>query len=152
MKSKHPQAPPFADRLEIESFLAKPLVARLCSHNQDGTIHITPIYYLFENGEFLLGTQVASRKIRNIQRDKRVTLLVDTYEPELQAVMTYGEAELDYEDVVTKRVKILRRYYNSLAEARAFAERLARAWKTVIIHIRPTRMVTFDYSKPYSID
>ncbi len=152
MKTKHPQAPPFANELEIETFLAKPLLARLCSHNKDGTIHIAPVYYLFENGEFLLGTQVLSRKIKNIQRDKRVTVLIDAYEPVLQAVLAYGEAVLDYEDVVSKRVKILERYYESPSQAKAFAEKLAKAWKTVIIHVRPTRIVTFDYSKPFSIE
>ena len=152
MKSKHPQAPPFANHHEIETFLKKPLIARLSSHNEDGTIHMTPVYYLFENGEFWLGTQVRSRKVQNIQRDQRVTLLIDQYEPVLQAVLAYGEAALDYDDVVSKRIRILERYYESPAQARAFAERLARAWQTVIIHVRPARLVTFDYTKPFSID
>jgi nitroimidazol reductase NimA-like FMN-containing flavoprotein (pyridoxamine 5'-phosphate oxidase superfamily) len=152
MKAKHPQAPPFDNEGEIETFLAKPLVARLSSHNADGTIHIAPVYYLYTDGEFLFGTQELSHKIKNIHRDKRVSVLIDSYEPILQAVLVYGEAELDYEDVVSKRVKILERYYESPAQARAFAERLAKAWETVIIHLRPTRMVTFDYSKPFTID
>ena len=101
MKLKYPQVPPFADEHEMEAFLARPLLARLSSHNEDGTIHIAPIYYLYENGEFLFGTQVLSRKIRNIQRDPRVTVLIDTKEPILQSVMAYGEAELDYEEVVS---------------------------------------------------
>jgi len=151
MKSKHPQAPPFANDREIETFLGKPLLARLSSHNEDGTIHITPVYYLYTNGEFLLGTQELSRKVKNIHRDKRVTVLIDSYEPILQAVLAYGEAVLDYDDVVAKRVKILERYYESPAQAKAFVEKLAKAWQTVIIHVRPTRLVTFDYSKPFSI-
>ncbi|MEL7643623.1 MAG: hypothetical protein AAGU25_05910, partial [bacterium] len=64
----------------------------------------------------------------------------------------YGEVVLDFDDVVEKRVRILKRYFETPAQARAFVERLARAWQTVIIHLRPTRMVTFDYSKPFSID
>lgn len=152
MKSKHPQAPPFANDQEIETFLKKPIVARLSSHNEDGTIHMAPIYYLYENGEFLFGTQELSRKVKNIHRDNQVTILIDTYEPILQAVLAYGEAVLDYEDVVSKRVKILERYYESPAQAKAFAEKLVKAWKTVIIHVRPTRLVTFDYSKPFAIE
>lgn len=152
MKSKYPQAPPFANDQEIETFLAKPLIARLGSHNADGTIHIAPIYYLYQNGEFLFGTQEQSRKVKNIQRDQRVTVLIDAYEPILQSVMAYGEAVLDYEDVISKRVKILERYYESPSQAQAFAERLARAWKTVIIHVKPSRIVTTDYSKPFSIE
>ena len=152
MKSKYPQAPPFANNQEIEAFLAKPLLARLSSHNADGTIHIAPIYYLYENGEFLFGTQEQSRKVNNIQRDQHVTVLIDAYEPILQSVLAYGEAVLDYEDVVKKRIKILDRYYESTSQAQAFAERLARAWKTVIIHVKPSRIITTDYSKPFSIE
>jgi general stress protein 26 len=152
MKLKYPQAPPFANNQEIEVFLARPLLARLSSHNEDGTIHLAPVYYLFENGEFLFGSQERCRKVRNIHRDKRVTVLIDAREPELQAVMVYGEAVLDYKDVVQKRVKILERYYESPSQAKAFVDRLTKAWTTVIIHVLPTRMVTFDYSKPFSID
>ncbi len=152
MGSKHPQAPPFDNELEIADFLAQPQLARFCSHNPDGTIHAAPVYYLFENGEFLFGSQVLSRKVKNIQHDPQVTVLIDAYEPVLQAVLAYGEAVLDFEDVVEKRVRILERYYETPAQARAFAERLASAWQTVIIHLRPNRLVTFDYSKPFSID
>ena len=107
MKSKRPQAPPFENQQEIETFLIKPLLARFCSHNRDGTIYIAPVYYLYVNGEFLFGTQTLSQKVRNIQHDKRVSVLIDAYEPELQAVLAYGEALLDFQDVVSKRVKIL---------------------------------------------
>jgi len=53
-KIKHPQAPPFDNKTEIETFLAKPLLASLGTHNEDGTIHLEPIYYLYDKGEFLL--------------------------------------------------------------------------------------------------
>jgi len=127
-------------------------LARFCSINADGTIHATPIYYLYQGGEFLFGTQVKAHKIQNILRDKRVTVLIDAEAPVLQTVLVYGEAELDYEDVLEKRVRILERYYGDPAEARAFAQRLASAWETVIIHVRPTKVVSVDYSKPHSID
>lgn len=152
MKAKHPQAPSFANQMEIEAFLSRPLLARLCSYNRDGTIHVAPIYYLYENDELSFGTQELSRKVKNIKRDNRVTVIIDTDKPILQTVITYGEARLDFEDVIEKRVRILGRYYDSTTEARAFAERLGKAWSTVIIHVRPTRIVTVDYSKPFSID
>ena len=149
---KHPQAPPFENAMEIQAFLERPLLARFCSFNEDGSIHATPIYFLYQGGEFLFGTQVRAHKIQNIRRDKHVTVLIDTEEPVLQSVLVYGEAELDFEDVLEKRVRILERYYDDPAQARAFAERLSKAWETVIIHVRPEKMVTVDYSKPFSIE
>lgn len=152
MSKKHPQFPPFSNEQEVEAFLERPLLARFCSINEDGSIHATPIYYLYQGGEFLFGTQVAARKIQNIRRDPRVTVLIDTDEPVLQSVLVYGEAELDFEDLLEKRVRILERYYDNPAHARAFAETLTKQWETVIIHVRPEKVVTVDYSKPYSIE
>ena len=152
MKSRYPQAPPFANIQEIETFLEKPLLAKLCSHNPDGTIHVAPIYFKFAGGEFLLGSQDQSRKVRNIKRDNNVTVLIDSFDPVIQAVLAYGDAYLDYEDVIAKRVEILEKYYPSRAEAKSFAERLARNWKIVIIRVKPTRIVTFDYCKPFPIE
>ena len=152
MKTKHPQAPPFANIQEIEAFLARPLIARFSCHNNDGTIHISPIYYIYEDGEFFFGTQELSRKVKNIRRDDLVSVLIDTIDPIMQAVMVYGNAILDYEDVVTKRVKIIERYFETRTDAEGFVERLTEAWKTVIIRLKPTKIVSFDYSKPFSID
>jgi len=56
-KPKKPQAPPFADQNETQTFLERPLLARLSTHNPDGTIHNAPLYFLFKDGEFLFGTQ-----------------------------------------------------------------------------------------------
>lgn len=152
MGDKHPQALPFENEMEIQAFLKRPLLARFCSKNADGSIHATPIYYLYQDGELLFGTQVKAHKIQNIRRDKHVTVLIDTDEPVLQSVLVYGEAELDFEDVLEKRVKILKRYYADPAQARAFAERLAAAWETVIIRVKPTKVVSVDYSRPFSIE
>jgi general stress protein 26 len=152
MKSKHPQAPPFSNNEEIERFLAKPNLARFGSFNEDGTIHIAPLYFLYDHGEFLLGTQTTSRKVRNIQRDNRATILIDQVEPIMQSVLVYGNAILDYEDLVAKRVKIIERYFESSTAAKSFVERLTKSWETVIIRVRPSQIVSVDYSKPFSID
>lgn len=100
MSKKHPQFPPFENDQEMEAFLKRPLLARFCSLNADGSIHATPIYYLYQDGEFTFGTQVKAHKIQNIRRDKHVTVLIDTDAPVLQTVLVYGEAELDFEDVL----------------------------------------------------
>ena len=152
MSSNYPQAPPFLNDQELEQFLARPLLARFGTHNEDGTIHIAPLYYLYDQGVFWFGTQEVSRKIRNIRRDERVTVMIDSPEPVLQSVLIYGTAQLDYDDLVTKRVRIVERYFDSPENASSFVERLTKAWKTVIIRVQPTQMVSIDYSQPWSID
>ena len=141
----YPQAKPFTAE-EAEAFLAKPLIAKLATHNADGTIHLAPLWFNYEGGEILFGTQAITRKIGNIKRNPRVTVLVDGVEPVLQAVLIYGTAELDYEDVVPKRIALFEKYMPK-EDAVGFAENLASTWEPVIIRVKPEQMITFDYSK-----
>ena len=142
----YPQALPF-DEDEVETFLARSLIAKLCTHNEDGTIHIAPIWYRYDDGTFLMGTQEISRKVRNIKRDNRVTLMVDAQEPVLQAVIVQGRAVLEYEDVISRRGEIFARYVD---DPDGLADGLAEKWKPVILRVVPEKMVTFDYSKKRS--
>jgi nitroimidazol reductase NimA-like FMN-containing flavoprotein (pyridoxamine 5'-phosphate oxidase superfamily) len=51
--------------------------ARICTHNEDGTIHATPVSYRYINGQILILTNIESRKVKNIERNNDVTVLVD---------------------------------------------------------------------------
>lgn len=141
----YPQMPPMTDA-EIKDFLAQAPIARLCSHNPDGTIHIAPLVFKYENGEILLGTQKMSRKVRNIQQNRAVSVLVDTQEPPHKAVLIYGQAELDEQDVIAKRVAIFEKN-RPRAAAEALANMLAAQYEPIIIRVKPERIVSFDYAK-----
>lgn len=145
----YPQAKPFMNS-EIEPFLKQPLIAKLCTHNEDGTIHIAPLWFTYQNGEILLGTQEVSRKVANIKRNSAVTVLVDTHEPTLQAVIVQGQATLDYEEVISKRIAIFEKYMGA-EEAVGLANQIAAAWEPLIIRVKPKQMTSFDYSKGFGI-
>ena len=144
--SDYPQMPPLTQE-EIDNFLHLPLIAKLGTLNEDGTIHLAPVIFKFENGEFLIGTQDANRRIRNIRRNPEVSLLIDDPTPPFKAVLIYGKAELDYEDVLPKRIAIFEKYNPSREQAARMAEGFCARWSSVIIRIKPDRMVSYDYSK-----
>jgi nitroimidazol reductase NimA-like FMN-containing flavoprotein (pyridoxamine 5'-phosphate oxidase superfamily) len=143
--SLYPQKPPFTQD-ELVEFLNTSPLARLGTHNPDGTIHLAPVYFKYINGEFLLGTQSESRKIRNIQHNPQVTLLIDNQVPPWKGVLIYGEAVLDYEDVVAKRVAIFERYVKT-EDAFRFAQFLKMNFDPVIVHVKPLKIISFDYTK-----
>jgi len=93
-----------------------------------------------------MASQDPSRKVRNIKRNKNVSVLIDTTEVPFKGVLIYGPAELDYEDVITKRIAIFERRL-SQEQAETYARRLANKWNCVIIRITPVRITSFDYSK-----
>jgi PPOX class probable F420-dependent enzyme len=142
----YPQKPPFTPE-ELAAFLEDAPLARLATHNPDGTIHLVAVYFRYAGGEFLLGTQAMTRKVRNIERDPRVTLLIDNQSPPWQGVMVYGTAALDPVDPVAKRASIFERYMDA-EDARGFASTLAEQYEPAVIRVTPTRISSWDYSKP----
>jgi general stress protein 26 len=144
-KVEYPQLPSMTDD-ELISFFEEAQFARLGTINEDGTIHIAPIFFKYDEGQILMATQDPSRKIRNIKRNNNVTVLIDTTDIPFQGALVYGTAELDYADVIEKRVKIFERRL-SHQEAETYASRLSNKWKCVIVRITPKKIASFDYSK-----
>ena len=62
---------PLHDLLELR------LIATLGTLNEDGSILLTPIWYLFDRGRLFVGTSSTSRKVRNVEARPWATLLVD---------------------------------------------------------------------------
>ena len=131
---------------ELVTFFEEALFARLGTINEDGTIHIAPIFFMYDQGQLLMATQSPSRKIRNIKRNNRVTVLIDTTDVPFKGALVYGKAELDYDDVIRKRVAIFKRRL-SQEEAETYARRLSEKWQCVIVRITPIHIASFDYSK-----
>ena len=141
----YPQAPAMTDA-ETVALFEQALFARLGTFNEDSTIHIAPMFFKYDHGQILMASQGPSRKVRNIQRDKRVSVLVDIPVVPFRGALVYGTAELDYEDVVTKRIEIFART-RSREEGEEYARRLSEKWPCVIICITPQCIASFDYSK-----
>lgn len=144
-KVDYPQLPSMTDQ-ELTSFFRQAQFARLGTINEDGTIHIAPIFFKYQNGEILMATQEPSRKVRNIKCNNNVSVLIDTTDVPFKGALVYGQAELDYDDVVDKRIGIFEKRL-STEEASVYTTRLANKWKCVIVRIKPIRIVSFDYSK-----
>ena len=147
--SVYPQAKPFIEG-DLTPFLEQPLIAKLCTHNEDGTIHIAPIYFGTEGDDIVVGTQEMTRKVANIRRDPRVTVLIDMVEPRFKGVIVYGTASIEHEDVIARRVAIFEKYKSS-EQAQGTADRLASTWTPVIVRIKAQQVITFDYGQGFGI-
>jgi nitroimidazol reductase NimA-like FMN-containing flavoprotein (pyridoxamine 5'-phosphate oxidase superfamily) len=139
------QAPPLTAK-EIESLLKKNIIARICTHNKDGTIHAAPVSYEYGNGQIVILSYASSLKTRNIKRNNNVTVLIDT--ETVQGVLIYGKAELGHDNVYQLAVSMWEKAFRAPKDK---IERLVKAYlgkvEFVIIKITPQRIVTFDYTK-----
>lgn len=70
-------------------------IATLATHNQDGHIHLTAVWYLYKDGKLFVATNSNSRKIRNIELHPKAALIVETRKPGFeQGVTARGTAEI----------------------------------------------------------
>jgi len=139
------QMPPLTQQ-EVEVLLTKSQVATLSSHNADGTIHTTPVWFKYDGGKILFGTQDDCRRIKNIKRNPDVTVVVDDRQWPLKGIIIYGRAELDYDNVIPKRTAIFEKYMPK-ENASGLAQALAKMRKPVVIRVTPSKMISYDYAK-----
>jgi nitroimidazol reductase NimA-like FMN-containing flavoprotein (pyridoxamine 5'-phosphate oxidase superfamily) len=99
---------------EVADFLAEQRTVICATNGRDGWPHLMPLWYVVRHGELWSWTYAKSQKVRNIERDDRVTLQVETGEAyeELRGVMIKARAVLHREtrDVAALGTEIFTRY------------------------------------------
>jgi len=102
--------PTFSD--SMREILEARHYATLATRNEDRSIHTTPVWYLFENGRFYVGSPSSSRKARNAADRPDATILIDIRQPGGESwVYSSGRVEiLRGDDSREANSKILRRY------------------------------------------
>jgi PPOX class probable F420-dependent enzyme len=66
---------------ELRSFLGGRRYAVLATHDPDGGIHLTPIWFLFEDDCFHFASSSGSRKVKNVERNSSASVVVDARDP-----------------------------------------------------------------------
>jgi len=138
---------------EIRAYLGEHSRIILVSNGFGGMPHPVPMTYgLDDNGCILITSFRKSQKVKNLERDPRSTLLVesgDTYE-ELKGVMVYANTEIIYEPGAVAAQMKLMRVEGELIDGvdDAMSERVrASIAKRVILRFAPLRYVSWDHAK-----
>ena len=81
---------------EVRDFLDGHLKVQVATVNPDGSPHLTTLFYVMQQGSIAFWTYASSQKIKNLERDPRLGLLVEDGEDyfELRGVSVSGTAEL----------------------------------------------------------
>ncbi len=146
---------------EIAAYLKGARTIVLNSIGKDGVPHPAPMWFAIEDrdgdgddGSIVMTTFTKSQKIRNLQRDPRVTLLLEDGETytELRGVVFYGKAELSQDvDAVVLVLRAIGRHgdggaIDALSETEQAGLR-AQAAKRTAIRVRPQKIVSWDHRK-----
>jgi len=99
---------------ELAAFLDEQRTVIAATNGRDGWPHLMPLWYVVRDGELWSWTYAKSQKVRNLERDPRVTLQVEAGEQyhELRGVMIRARAEIhrDLETVAAFGAELFARY------------------------------------------
>jgi len=134
-------------RSEIDRFLRGRHVCILGTIGPDGASVLTPIWYLYRDGQILMRTSRDSVKARNISRDARVSVCIQYERPPYASVTAYGKASLEPADDKLA-VAIARLYLGGVAGAAYLrtARQAVEQGEEVTLVITPERFLTQDFS------
>jgi PPOX class probable F420-dependent enzyme len=138
---------------EQRDLLESERVVVVSSLGRRGWPHSMPMWYVPRDDELWVWTYAKSQKVRNLERDPRATLLVETGHAytALRGVMIEAEAEIhrNLETVFEFGKQLTVRYSEGISsvEGDAAAALQAQAAKRVAIHFRPRRTATWDHRK-----
>jgi len=138
---------------EQRALIDRERIAVISSLGPRGWPHVVPLWYVPRDGEIWIWTYAKSQKVKNLERDPRATLLIETgieYQ-ELRGVQIEAEAELihDIDRIVDYAKELTIRYSEGTesVEGDAAAGLRAQAPKRVAIHFHPKRIATWDHRK-----
>jgi nitroimidazol reductase NimA-like FMN-containing flavoprotein (pyridoxamine 5'-phosphate oxidase superfamily) len=140
---------------EVSSLLAENLKVQVASNGPEGTPHLTTLFYIVREGKIAFWTYGRSQKIRNLERDPRVSALVEDGVDyfELRGVSITGRAQIirDYSRIYSIGSEVATRMldaesFEALGDfGRETVEKQAQKRVAVIIH--PDHVATWDHRK-----
>jgi PPOX class probable F420-dependent enzyme len=138
---------------EQRELLASERVVVVSSIGPRGWPHSMPMWYVVREGEIWVWSYAKAQKVRNLERDPRATLLVETGTEyvELRGVQIEAEAEIvrDPDAVLEFGTELSIRYSEGIdsVEGDAAAALAAQASKRVAIRFEPRRVASWDHRK-----
>jgi PPOX class probable F420-dependent enzyme len=135
---------------EQRAFIESQKTVQVATINRDGTPHLVPLWFAVVDGDIVLETFTKSQKVKNLERDPRITLLLESGEEyeQLRGLSIYGEAQLvrDPERVHELHMAVLRRNTEIDEDTLDKVTRSMAAKKTAIV-IKAKRSISWDHSK-----
>ena len=136
---------------EIDAFIEEQKSLQVGTIERDGSIHLSTLWFARVNQRVVFETYTKSQKIKNLERDPRITLLWedgDVYD-QLRGVMIKGEARLvtGHAEVFPLALEVMKR--NQPEIPAEFLEKAATqmAAKRTAVVVEPHKIISWDHTK-----
>jgi len=132
---------------EVRAFLEEQMVMTIGTIGPNGRPHLMALWYVPDGLGMTGWTYAKSQKAKNLERDPRATIQVETgvQYHELRGVMMECDVEMDH-DAEPYGLALFKRYAGTLDES-VTAMVQKQAPKRVGLRFTPTRIVSWDHSK-----
>jgi PPOX class probable F420-dependent enzyme len=140
---------------EVQDLLTENLKVQVASIGADGVPHLSTLFYTVRDGKIVFWTYGRSQKIKNLERDSRLSALVEDGVDyfELRGVSITGRAEIvrDYDAIYSIGAEVATRMvaaesFEALGDlGRETVEKQARKRVGVIVH--PEKVASWDHRK-----
>jgi len=121
-------------------------IAALGTENADRTVHLTAVWYLFEDGCLFIATSSESRKARNVAARPKGSLMVDVRKPGAErGVSAIGKVDLisgDGSQAINRRIHS--RYMSAAAMSDPHIEPVFASFDDVTIRLAPDSWTSWD--------
>lgn len=131
--------------MKQDRFLKSQKILRLATIDKRGMPHIVPVWYLYKDGIFYVGTNTSTKKAKNVKKNPKVSFCVDAgIRSPIFGAMGRGVARLILNKKIVSSVtkKILLRYFKSLNNTSA-QELLTQT--DCIIKIIPKKITVWEF-------
>ena len=138
---------------EQRELLESERVVVVASHGLRGWPHLMPLWYVVRDGRIWIWTYAKSQKVKNLERDPRATLLVETGHEygELRGVQIEAEATIhrEFDTILGFAKELTIRYAEGIESVEGDAAEALKAQppKRVAISFEPTRVASWDHRK-----
>lgn len=136
---------------EIEAFIESHKSLQVGTIEADGSVHLSTLWFAVVDGRIVFETYTKSQKIKNLERDSRITVLLEdgTVYEKLRGVMIKGNARLvsDPNEVHPLALAVMRRNQPDIPEELLDKAAETMAAKRTAVVIEPRKVISWDHTK-----
>jgi PPOX class probable F420-dependent enzyme len=140
---------------EVAAYLGSQMKVQVASVGRDGMPHLTTLFYVLHEGRIAFWTYATSQKIKNLERDPRVSVLVESGTDyfELAGVSIKGTAEVvrDHDKIreIGSRVAAAMAKVGDITELGELGRDVVekQVLKRVAVLVTPEKVASWDHSK-----
>ena len=124
------------------AYLEERHVATIVTLNHDGSPHVAPVWYEYEDGQLRIITAASAVKVKNIRRDPRVSVCIANDTSPAKYVLFEGTAVISPDGIEQATYNMYIRYEGE-ERGRQDAKASIEGWESTIITIEPNKIVTW---------